>query len=462
LEEGLIAVLAAVAGILLFLGLAQALDARPPRLRRRESRPLDSLEEHGAAPSGTPAATPSGPSTVLAPPSARPEPPLVELQTRGAAALTAEPSSLQITIEPEVATAESCAALLLDGQHEAALAAAEASLAQIREGGLGASSRGVPWLGSVAALSRLASGDDAGARAAFAAAAHAIHDCSADRPARLQPFCLTVASRCLEAAAAFPKDVPERIDALRLAGFWARVKQTELPGEGDAHAIIEATREALSQAYRDIMTGAIQHREWAAAHRLIEAGHARGELDAAQAEILADALGDSLGREAGRLVAPVVRGARDESRALGGLERAEALMTSMSEGGLPARHLAPMARRVWRAHAAVGMRKLEEGNLDESESALVRALAMKQIGRRQQDRVREALVRTIETAADRTRDVVTAALTAGDRSSAEEQVRRLLYRIDAAKVAGLAESDLEGASSKAASIAERVDAQHPS
>ena len=37
LEEGLIALLAMVAGILLFVGLAQALDARPPRRRRRRS-----------------------------------------------------------------------------------------------------------------------------------------------------------------------------------------------------------------------------------------------------------------------------------------------------------------------------------------------------------------------------------------------------------------------------------------
>src|SRR5215831_10744298 len=39
LEEGLIALLAVVAGILLFVGLAQALDARPSRRRRRRAVP---------------------------------------------------------------------------------------------------------------------------------------------------------------------------------------------------------------------------------------------------------------------------------------------------------------------------------------------------------------------------------------------------------------------------------------
>src|SRR5215468_8793661 len=59
LEEGLIALLAAVAGILLFVGLAQALDARPPRRRRRRSVP-------GADASTTPA-PPKPVATELAP-----------------------------------------------------------------------------------------------------------------------------------------------------------------------------------------------------------------------------------------------------------------------------------------------------------------------------------------------------------------------------------------------------------
>jgi hypothetical protein len=40
-EEALVALLAAVAGILLFLGLAQALDNRRPRPMRRRYRPLE-------------------------------------------------------------------------------------------------------------------------------------------------------------------------------------------------------------------------------------------------------------------------------------------------------------------------------------------------------------------------------------------------------------------------------------
>jgi len=40
-EEALVALLAAVAGILLFLGLAQALDNRPRRQMRRRHRPLE-------------------------------------------------------------------------------------------------------------------------------------------------------------------------------------------------------------------------------------------------------------------------------------------------------------------------------------------------------------------------------------------------------------------------------------
>src|SRR5215471_20461506 len=51
LEEGLIALLAAAAGILLFVGLAQALDARPPRRRRRRVVPRPEASATTASPS---------------------------------------------------------------------------------------------------------------------------------------------------------------------------------------------------------------------------------------------------------------------------------------------------------------------------------------------------------------------------------------------------------------------------
>jgi len=52
-EEALVALLAAVAGILLFLGLAQALDNRPPRPMRRRHRSLEDSRgsRRGEAPS---------------------------------------------------------------------------------------------------------------------------------------------------------------------------------------------------------------------------------------------------------------------------------------------------------------------------------------------------------------------------------------------------------------------------
>jgi len=59
-EEALVALLAAVAGILLFLGLAQALDNRPRRQMRRRHRPLEDSRgfRRGEAPSQDSAAGP--------------------------------------------------------------------------------------------------------------------------------------------------------------------------------------------------------------------------------------------------------------------------------------------------------------------------------------------------------------------------------------------------------------------
>ena len=56
LEEGLVALLAAVAGILLFIGLAQALDTRPAARPRRPAGPKRAAPQPAAAPV-TPVAT---------------------------------------------------------------------------------------------------------------------------------------------------------------------------------------------------------------------------------------------------------------------------------------------------------------------------------------------------------------------------------------------------------------------
>src|SRR5262244_542172 len=71
LEEGLIALLAAVAGILLFVGLAQALDARPPRRRRRRVVRRPEASATTSTPSTPMAAEPAAPGIAYAGPERR-------------------------------------------------------------------------------------------------------------------------------------------------------------------------------------------------------------------------------------------------------------------------------------------------------------------------------------------------------------------------------------------------------
>src|SRR5262245_38918275 len=296
LEEALIAMLAAVAAVLLFLGLAQALDARPSRLDRKSQSQPEARDGDTGAPS--PGSIPAAPSPPV-PPGLEREPPHPSPQ----------PKAPPTDAAPDAAVGEDAAVLLASGQPEAARVASEAAWGETR-----------------------------------------------------QP---------LSDAASAAKQIAGR-------------------GDEEAQEVIEARRAAMSETYRASVGAALGRRDWTGAHRLIEDGRASGDLSATEADGLVELVGGSLGREAARLVAPVVRGAKDERRAVAGLESAEALLNSMAAIGLPGRHLGSIARRVWRGFAVLGMRKLESGDLDEAASALFRALGLAQIGRQRQRRVRGA------------------------------------------------------------------------
>src|SRR5215475_8269606 len=173
LEEGLIALLAAVAGILLFVGLAQALDARPPRRRRRRAVPRPEASATTSTPStsmvaelAAPRIPYAGPErrrsprpgsrarTSAAPSVASPPPELVQTPVPGPAAVSApmeEPPPAHVSPKavrpvhasapdlppstavsqssgPAVTVVERVLALQSEGQHAEVLATAAAHL----------------------------------------------------------------------------------------------------------------------------------------------------------------------------------------------------------------------------------------------------------------------------------------------------------------------------------------------
>src|SRR5262249_60448024 len=145
--------------------------------------------------------------------------------------------------------------------------------------------------------------------------------------------------RFREAAEQSPEGALERIQAPKLATFWLRSRLIVAQDDRAAQVFLAAAREAVSEGYADVATRLIRCEEWTEAGRLIQQGRDTEEFSHAGSERLADALAVSLRHEVERLTAPIIRGVRDESRAVAALERAERLLGSIAGVGLPPRHL---------------------------------------------------------------------------------------------------------------------------
>jgi hypothetical protein len=492
-EEALLALLAFLAGILLFFGLAQALGSSPPRHARqrdhhspdpsrhrlraptvaesawesslRAERRLDRHSEPAGeqptetAASGGPRKIPAVEVPPLSPPTLTltDDPGPAEPSGVDAEAVKA-PVGLPASAEPDVALVEVCASLFLAGKHAELLVAAERGLGR-RDGSSSIRSHhAMTGLWSVVALSHQTLGNEAQARAAFAAALRVVPGSVVlGCPPRLAATCVPIARRLLEMATLSPEGAEDRIVAPRLAMFWLQWRLIAAPGDHGAQAILEAAREALSEGHADVATGLIQRGEWTDAHRYIQQARETGDLFVARGELLVEILAASLRHEIERLTAAVIRGARDEARAVGALDRAETMLASMVDTGLPPRQWVAMTRRVWRGYAKLGTHRLKAGNLDGAADALFHALGMKEIGRQRRRQVREAVVRTLDAMSDEKVQTITRLLADGDRPAAVEHVERLISHVQRAREGGVAQADLAPVATKARQLAQQIE-----
>jgi hypothetical protein len=502
-EDALIALLAVVAGLLLFVGLAQTLDSGASRRGRRRSRYGGAPVSYGPRAAGTAAPARASASTsgwfdrahdespepvagsvadslsagAVSPPTApfiareapiQPEPAFLEPLPEVVREHPPEPVQLEglstafvegaIPPESPLAPVEVCARLVLAGRYEDALAAAEPRLAGSEGDAAAESSHAKTGLWSLAALSRQAQGDDGGADAAFAAALAGLPRVVAEGcPPGLAAMAVPIARRLLEWAERFPEGAKERIIGPRLAAFWLRWRLIAAPGDAAAEALLDAARVAVSEGHAVAVTELIGHQQWREAARAIGLARDAGELAEMRAELLRETLAACLRREIERLTAPVIRGAKNESRALGALELAESTFASVEDLDLPARQRLAAGRRIWRGYAKLGMARLQAGSLDAATEALLHALGLPEIGRRRQRHVRDALVKAIESAGDEKVDHVTKLLAEGDRHRAAERVDGFNALIQRARDSGVPEKALTVASAKARVLAHLIE-----
>jgi hypothetical protein len=129
----------------------------------------------------------------------------------------------------------------------------------------------------------------------------------------------------------------------------------------------------------------------------------------------------------------------------------------MSDAPLPPRQWAAMTRRIWRGYATLGLRRLRLGRLDEAAEALFRALAMREVGRRRQRQVRDAVVTTLGGLGERASVTVAKLLAAGDRAAARAEIEELAGRIRRAVDAGVSHEALAGASARVGELARQLE-----
>ncbi len=487
-EEALVALLAGVAGILLFLGLAQALDSRRPRPLRRNRLVKDSRESGGGGSarrdsawgppptldgssdrlldlSGEPLAG-GNPDPASAPFVPQP-PPHASVPTEGATGrgpMTLEPMPGEALADacgsgdPDSALVEACATLYLTGKHAELRVAAGSRLHRGRDNESAGAPPAITALWSLTALSRQALGDDAEARAAFAAALAVLpHSVVEGCPPRLAAVSVPIARRLIEVAEQSPEGAEDRIVAPRLAAFWLRWGLAAAPEDHGVQALLGAAHEALSEGYADVIAGLIRRHEWSAANRVLQEGRDAGELPAARGGVLVEVLAASFRQEVERLTAPAIRGAKDESRAVAALESAETMLASMIGAEFPSRQWGAMIRRIWRSYAHLGLRRLRSGGLDEAADALFQALGMKEIDRRRQGQVREAIVRTLEALAEQKVETIAKLLAEGDRPAAAAEVQRLMSQLQRAREGGVSQEELMAASTTARRLAQQLE-----
>ena len=253
-EQVLVFLLAATAGIFLFLGLAQALDDRPARSRRRRRRTPDPWEggslPNPVLPDGIPSETSQ--TTVARPPippAAEPGPHAVEPDPPAALA--------QSAADPDLVMVEEAMGLCLGGKHEELLARLEPRLAADREvGAEGPRSHVMTALHSLAGLARHALGDASAARA-FEAGVRSLPDPGSEAcPPRIAALSVQVARRLLEGIAG-PSDqdgggrAGESADRARLAVFWLSWRLHAAPGDQRTLELLDTAREAVAESHAE-------------------------------------------------------------------------------------------------------------------------------------------------------------------------------------------------------------------
>lgn len=474
LEEGLVALLAGAAAILLFVGLAQALDDRPApasaRLRRRTGvRPATIVAP--AAPEIPPRAPYTGPerrrsrrpgsrphlALSTAPPAAsqtsQPDLPLAP-----GAQPVAAPATVPTPTDPAMDALERALALQQDGQHSQVV---EAVVPHLEAGGPAEAAepsfvRAALW--TVVGVSRHALGDIEGAQGALDAAVRAAPDgVSEGCPQRIATAAAGSARQLLAAADAMSATSGERVAVLRMAVLWLEWRIVAAPATEDVSVLLDRAREALWDGYALAGRGLVRRRQFAQARELVRQALDSEDLPAARRAPLTELAARCIVRQIGRLVATARGTETTETDALDALERAREILAANSADAITPARWHGANRRIWNGYMRRGRRDVVAFELEAALRPLFRALHLRDLDLGLERKTRELLARTIERISDGAGERIERLLEAGDREAAMQRWQEVRGIIQKARDQGLSHEELAHAFGRARQMLEQIE-----
>src|SRR5262245_38106118 len=502
LEEGLIALLAAVAGILLFVGLAQALDARPPRRRRRRVVPRPEASATTSTPStpmvaelaapripytgperrslrpGSRARARAAPFVASPPPVETPVPgpaavsePMEELSpvhvSAGAAppvhASTPAPSpstALSQSSDPVVTAVERILALQSEGQHAEVLEAAAPHLepspgSEMYE----TSSFSRAALRALVGVSRHALGDVERTQEAVEAAVREAPDGVAEGcPERIAAVAVAATRQLLAAADSMSAASTERVAFLRMAVLWLEWRRAASSAPEEISALLDKARESLWEGYVLAGRGLLQRRQFAAARSLVRQALESEDLPASRRAPLTALAAQGVVRQIVRLVATARGTATPEAEALDALERAREILAATSAESIAPRRWHASNQRIWNGYMRLARRQIESFELEAAVRPLLRALHLRDLELGLERRTRDLLARTIERIADRAGETIGRLLKTADRDAAMQRWQDVRGLIQKARDQGMSHEELAQAFSRARLMLEQIEA----
>jgi hypothetical protein len=217
---------------------------------------------------------------------------------------------------------------------------------------------------------------------------------------------------------------------------------------------------SLDTAARDWREGVatlIRRREFGEARRLIDPALASGAAGRDTVGFLLEGCSIAIGRDLRRLRRGLPRGGGDDAPLAGAMETARALLDSRPAAGLPPTLRLRVARRLWRGHTRLGLRRWRAGEFDAAVATLFQALSVPGIDDRRRRLARDLLVRTLEDMAGQSLELIPQLLGDGDRAAALGRAQRLLTQIHRARDEGVSGEELAVAASRARQLLEHIE-----